>query len=158
MVELLITIFVLLIGLLAVYSLSVYIISQTNASISRLTAAYLAQEGIEVVRNIRDTNWIQRVSVWNGLNDGSYEVDYATGAADLVSCADPCDYDNNLRFLSISGGFYKYSGGEITKFKRRVSISAIGDTRKMIVTVYWKDKGEIKFISAQENLYNWYNP
>lgn len=160
MVELIITIFVITTGLLAVYSVSSQIIAYTNLSVSQLTAAYLAQEGIEIVRNIRDTNWITLgPSLWNtGLAAGDYEVDYS--AASLTPCAAPCNYDSNLRFLNIDGGFYKYSSsGEKSKFKRKITITSSGlDILKVSVSVQWQDKGKTYTITPQENLRNWYKP
>ncbi len=57
--EVLIAVLVLTIGGLAAYSMVQQIISQTFSSSYRLSAAYLAKEGIENIRNTRDTNWLQ---------------------------------------------------------------------------------------------------
>jgi len=51
--------------------ISSQIISYINVSTLRITASYLAQEGIEIVKNIRDTNCLERASSWNyGLANG----------------------------------------------------------------------------------------
>ena len=57
-IEVLITILILTTGGLAAYSMVQQIVFSTFASSYRLTAAYLAKEGIETVRNMRDTNWL----------------------------------------------------------------------------------------------------
>ena len=59
MLEVIFAIFVILVGVLGSYTVIQKTISYTYQSSLRLTAAYLAQEGIEVVRNIRDANWVQ---------------------------------------------------------------------------------------------------
>lgn len=67
-IEVLAAILVITIGVLAAYAVVQEIVSQTLESSSRLTAVYLAQEQIENVRNIRDTNWLGG-EVWdNGLD------------------------------------------------------------------------------------------
>ena len=49
----------------------------TSLAKSKLTAAYLAQEGMEIVRNIRDNNWLNSSPSWKtGLTAGEYEADY----------------------------------------------------------------------------------
>jgi hypothetical protein len=124
---------------------------------SKLIASYLTQEGIEIVRNIRDNNWLDPTNPdWNeGLGNGEYEVD--CNDSDLTSCPSPCDYDHNLRFLKIdSNGFYSYDSGVDSNFKRKITISDSG-TEKMTVTVevFWKEKGKLQSVKAVENLYNW---
>lgn len=82
LLELLISIVVISIGVLGTYSVVQQIFSLTFSSSYRLTAAYLAQEGVEVVRNIRDTNWIEEdnwkdgivsSSGWENTNIPNYE-------------------------------------------------------------------------------------
>lgn len=62
LLELLITIFVFTIGVIGVFNViqNISFSSQTNSS--KLTAAYLAQEGIEKVRYKRDSNWLAKVA------------------------------------------------------------------------------------------------
>lgn len=57
--ELLAAILVIAIGVLSAYTVTQQIIAYTFSSASRLTGAYLAKEGIEIIRNIRDTNWLE---------------------------------------------------------------------------------------------------
>jgi len=70
--EVLITILVITTGGLAAYAMVQQIVFATFASSYRLTAAYLAKEGIENVRNIRDTNWLEQARNWcDGLTGDS---------------------------------------------------------------------------------------
>ena len=161
LMEAIVAIFVITTGIVGVLSLVTQTISSATISKDKLIAAYLAQEGIEIVRNIRDTNWLQGLSWDNGLGAGEYEVDYN---AVLTFCPSICDYDHNLRFLKIDGGFYNYDSGNNTSFKRKITISeevyppGSGYYDKMIVRVevLWEEKGKPHSVSAQENLYNWY--
>ena len=68
----------------AIVGLSVALFSFTATSSiipSRLIAAYLTQEGMEIVRNIRDTNWLQGRGFAEGfiLCSRGCEADYKTG-------------------------------------------------------------------------------
>jgi hypothetical protein len=64
LVEIILGITVLTIVLVAITVLTLTSIRANGANIHRLTAYYLAQEGVEGVRNMRDSNWMQN-HVWN---------------------------------------------------------------------------------------------
>jgi prepilin-type N-terminal cleavage/methylation domain-containing protein len=158
--ELLTAILVIAIGVLGAYSVVQRIFAQTIDSANRIQAAYLAKEGIEVVRNIRDTNWVERNPDWDdGLGAGNWEADYNDSS--LTSCPGACT-SSNLRFLRIDGsGFYSYSfGGTATKFKRKITISSVApvsgkDGIKIEVEVSWQKRGKEHRLTIQENLYDW---
>lgn len=157
LLEIIIAIFVLTIGIIGVFSVLPQMLSYTAFSSSQLIAAYLSQEGIEIVRNIRDTNWLTPGNSWNtGLDQGDYEADY--NDPDLTSCSSPCDYNHNLRFVKLDGGFYNYDTGGDTKFKRKITITPEADYLKVSVLVEWQEKGKTRSIAVQENLYNWVTP
>jgi len=56
--EVIVAIFILTIGVIGVYALITQTVSISTFSRDEMTAAYLAQEGVEIVRNIRDSNYI----------------------------------------------------------------------------------------------------
>ena len=66
-----------LISALALISSSLFYVSSIE---DRLIAANLAGEGIEIVRNIRDNNWLQNPTdptKWNlNLSNGDYQASY----------------------------------------------------------------------------------
>ena len=65
LVEVIIGITILTIVLVAIAVLTITAIRINRANINRLTSYYLAQEGLEGFRNMRDSNWAQNYS-WNG--------------------------------------------------------------------------------------------
>ena len=149
--EIIVAIFVISVGILAAFSLNVQIISDTNNSISRLTASYLAQEGIEIVRNMRDSNWVSLQLP--DLSDGNYEADYKSAELTIFDL-------NNPQFLKIgTDGFYSYDGLTQTNFTREISISNVPDSdytiTKVTVTVNWQEKNKPYSAQVQENLYPW---
>ena len=131
-IEVMISVFVLSVGIVAIISLMTGNIKNSAGSRDNIIASELAQEGVEIVRNIRDNNFLNNPSdPFNGLSDGnSYRVDYNNGISSAASYQ--LNYSNS--------GFYTYSSGTATKFYRRIDItnyesSAFG--RKITSTVIW---------------------
>lgn len=166
MIELIITIFVIIVALIGVFVTVQHSISYIQPIFSRLTAAYLAQEGIEIVRNLRDENWLDedRPYWYSGLG-GTFKVSYNQGLGPCGSCEFE---DVTLPFLEISSGpaFYNYDFGSATRFKRKVEINQIDnppggdivDYLEVKVLVEWEEKGERDSFLVQENLYPWWPP
>lgn len=143
LVELMVVVVVLSIGLIGAMNLVARTFIQARLISSKLVAAYLAQEGMEIVRNIRDTNWIQGNDWDLGIGDGNQQADYNDQALTA--------YQNS--FLKFDNSFYTYDSGTDTKFKRKINIQKSGDEISVTVTISW-DSHEIQ---AFEKIYNW-NP
>jgi type II secretory pathway pseudopilin PulG len=168
--EVLVAIFILVTGIIGVSFLITNTISSVNHSSKKLVAAYLAQEGIEIARNIRDTNWLQHqanpTNPWDdGLTvcqctcddmsfDGACVVDYMS-----PMIADPIleEFDATHDYLNNSSGFYSYSAGSPTKFKRKIVILPDGDVLHVCVRVEWEERGISYHVMAREDLYNWFD-
>lgn len=146
------------------------LISQTVGSISiirsKLIASYLAQEGIEIVKNIRDSNWLKEIAWDEGLPDSS--------GCQGDCCGGVCEADYTSQSLTRSygsylyignNGFYSYGSGSQTKFKRKITISNKEDLDdppdgeidrlKVGVEVEWTERGRTYQVRAQEYLYDW---
>lgn len=157
LIEVLLAVFLITIGMAGVFGLVWQTTSFTESSFSEFTAAYLVQEGFEIVRNIRDSNWLaQREDsdlAWsNGLTDceAGCEGDYTSTSLE--------EYQN--RYLKLKNGFYVYTPASKpeTKFKRKITVEENvqnSDILEITVEVSWRQRGRDKSISAQENLYNW---
>jgi len=145
-IELMATIVIISIGVLGTYSVVQQMIRVTSSASQRLTAAYLAQEGIELIRNVRDTNWIRDLD-WNaGLATGDWEVDYN----DFSLSA----YAN--RNLKINNNLYNYDSGTNTIYKRKITLSNNGaDSLKILSEISWTYGGISQSLSAEENIYDW---
>lgn len=145
LLETIFAVIVLMIGILSVIALLVFNISQANNFKNRIIAYNLAQEGIEIVKNIRDTNWLSGAPVvWNsGLSDGDHQADYN----DLtLSSYDP---SGKLKFNGIN---YQYDGGDETVFQRRINIlNSAADKLKVESEVIFKGQA----IKLESWLYNW---
>lgn len=71
-IEVMMAVTVLSVGIMGVVSAINYNISVASNAVNRTIAANLAQEGIELVRNIRDTNWITPGNAWD--DGGEWET------------------------------------------------------------------------------------
>ncbi len=169
LIEMLITITVVSVGIMGVFIAVQQGIIAVDYSSSRFTAALLAQEGVEIIKNIRDTNlleynYVSASTIWSeGLGAGDFEVQYTdpTTANPVLGqpiCSPSCGPDG-LRLLKRSiSGFYNYDSGEDTRFKRLIHIeSPNADQLDATITVYWKKRGGGYYsISLLQHLYNWW--
>ena len=128
--------------------------------------SYLAQEGIEIVRNIRDSNWLNNRDWKTGLSDentdcsNGCEADYKIGTPSWPVLI-PWTSDGN--YLNIKNNFYSYDktgNFSPTKFKRKITITASGliinPVLKVSVLVTWQEKEETFDTEVEEYLYDWY--
>ena len=97
--------------------------SLANAFVAkdRVVASFLAEEGIEYVRSIRDSNMLNETGWLNGVEGpcggSGCTIDTKSGA--ISSC--PSGGCSPLLFNS-SDGFYAYAAGEESRFTRTITI------------------------------------
>ena len=154
-IEVIITIFIVVVGLLAVYGVLSRVVSDINTASTRLTAAYLAQEGIEIVRNLRDRNLLYSIDPGVPWDYGLYPnsslpslnctlsenpeedrfciADYNTSVI-LNPCSSItfCSGGFKTAYLRIDGnGYYYHSADQTpTKFIRKINVD------RATITVY----------------------
>ena len=149
LIECIISIFILSIGIIGAFSVIVYVLSLTSSESSKLTALYLSQEGIEIVRNIRDTNYLNGDSWNNGIGIGDKQADY--------NSTDLWGYSDTFLNIETATGLYGYDSGTPTKFKRKIIITPIDtDIMSVVSEVSWSEKEQTKKVESEEYLYNWY--
>ena len=136
--------------------------SQASLLKNRVIAAHLAEEGVEVIYNIRDTNWLKDMNWRTGLSDTAFAlVDYNSTAIDISANVASRDC------LNYTAGFYKHSalvGGCNTTFKRHVELSTgpadpnLSGFQPLIVksVVTWQEKGQTHSpVTVIDYLYDW---
>jgi len=171
LLEVMAAIFVVTVGLMGIFTVIQNLSAQTSISSNRLIASYLAQEGIEIIRNIRDTNWLeQKVATSTSWDEGltgcsaGCEIDYFCTTVEDPNPNDPNGhrcldlYGVDGHFLRIdTNGFYNYASGNETKFRRKIILTKEGnDVLKVEVLIRWQEKGKNYEISTLEKLHNWY--
>lgn len=169
-IELIISIFLMLFAVVGIFGAFSIVTILTSNSADRLAATYLAQEGMEIVRNIRDNNWlamdaclsnsdceIQNNAWVEGLtNPGACTNESQGCKADYQPMDTLVPYGNNeenyLRININNGGFYDYdNSGVKTKFQRKIVITPLSDVNsqsddhiiKVTVKVSWDEKATI---------------
>lgn len=154
--ELMIAIFVLIVGISGTVGLIQRTISSASMAASQLKGAYLAQEGIEVVRNIRDSSWVRDADWLENIDancsccEVTYDHDGNTGMT-LCSGGEP-------RQLTYFNGFYGYStdpSAEESVFSRRIRTSMAADHLRVEATIFWLERGDVRNVTVVENLYDW---
>lgn len=137
---------------------------------NKLTALHLAQEGIEIIRHMRDTNAvdpnvISGATNWLGrsgpcaapctrIDDGDYNVDSVNDGPGLP-------LNTGINPLGVDAdGFYNRTVPQISAaaFTRKVSVScpAPCDEKVLIISeVSWMDASFTRKVKLEETLYNW---
>ena len=151
LVETLVSLFILSIAIAASFAVITSNLSNATLIKNNFIASGLAQEGAEIVRNLRDTDWFQGNSFGSfggpSAANGEYCVQWKSPEL-IASCANPLKKDND--------GFYSYDAGQDTIFSRTVRVTSSATEIIVTIDVTWPDHGGIKKVSAEEHLYNWY--
>jgi type II secretory pathway pseudopilin PulG len=160
-IEAIIAILVLTMGLVPVLFFATSILNVSSNIRNNLIAANLAQEGIEVVRAIRDRDWL----LGNGFNNGQYLSTPDTWRVQYNSDA-PINLGANPPLKVDLGGIYNYSDGTDTQFRRTITVTEIASNVELMVVseVTWPSRGGAtvpgcpvgtRCVKAESHLYNW---
>ncbi|MEK7579592.1 MAG: type II secretion system protein [Patescibacteria group bacterium] len=143
-------------GIISFVSVGVmFSISLSLSSASRiknnLIAAGLAQEGFEIVRNMRDQDWHSGRAFGVSLPNGNYLVDWNSQSLTPFS---------DIFLKKDSNGLHNYSSVQDTIFKRKIIIgnssqNPSGVEKVVKVEVSWNEKSGLKTIQAELRLFNW---
>ncbi len=130
--ETMIASFVLVVGLVGTIAVFGSAIKFTGLSRDQVVAAALAQEGIEIAKNIRDNNMLNG-SFADGMTSGTYCVDYRDQA--LSSCS-----NNGQLYVNSDHWYVRSVTSQKTLFKRKIVVdSSQTDTLKIKSYVVWRD-------------------
>lgn len=152
LIESMIAISVMVVGLLGIFSLISQSLGLYRVAYEEYVAANLAAEGVEVVKNMIDTNIIVGGIPWNqGLaSDGDFGVQYDSRSLDPTLQSKALLYD-------ASAGLYNYMSGTSTNFRRVVTVKNVSsDEIQVNSTVTWKSKGAVTLnINLEDHFFNW---
>lgn len=152
LIEAMVAIGITVVGLIGVFSLLSQTFSLNRIASDQYIATNLAAEGIEVVKNIIDSNIIKK-NPWNkDITNGSFEIQYDSDK--------PIDPPSNkpLNF-NPSTGIYSYNaGGYATIFRRQIVINTKmgGDEIQVNSIVTWKGRNASNFsVDLEDHFFNW---
>ena len=148
LLETIVAVGVIIIGLVSALTLITNALFFVSNVQDRLVAINLVEEGIEVVRNIRDNNWLQGVAWNNGLTDGNYQASYNSTSLS--------PYNGSSLLFDAATGLYNYTTGVSTNYIRQISISNLSSFEiRVISTITWQRRGITYTSSAESHLFNW---
>ncbi len=179
LVETLIALSIFTTSLLGLMVISSQGISGTNFARNQLTASYLAEEGIEYVRVIRDSEYVANpaiafeeiFSVTHPLGNCANKncaIAVGTGACPAQTCMGQIKVKKCLNntcevLYRNSQGFYNYTDLGNTGFTRTIRIDLAdpgdnllsADEARITSTVTWQEGLATKTVSLTENLFGW---
>ncbi len=176
LVETLVAVAIFTVSVLALMVVLSDSVSSTTYAKKKIIATYLAQEGIEYMRNMRDTYVLYQSSTSDGWSD--FKVKVAPCDTELLEV---CYFDDqNLNFLSeikpitaidvfscSNGncpyllydealGRYNYATGAVTDFVREIRITNTNvDEVRVVSTVSWTQGSGTYEVNLSANLFNW---
>lgn len=140
------------VGILGIMSLLSRSSKLSHYASHSFQATYLAAEGIEVVKNILDTD-IARGLLWGeSIKGASPFCVYYNTAGDLNSAS--CPGAEGIAF-DLSAGFFL---GPVTEglLRREVVITQLGgEAYGVASTVSWKEGDEEKLVKIEDTFYPW---
>ena len=147
-------------------------VAESRVVADQTKAAYLASEGLEITKNILDSNG----QPWNsGFSGGNYEVDYLSSSlisdkiSDPINCVeselnltscDPLSFDSTAGLYGYPSSFPVTDSVTPTTFKRVITIVVPSGSNNNEIdatsTVSWVSKsGTPSEISVSTDFFNW---
>ncbi|MFH1427722.1 MAG: hypothetical protein ABIG60_04330 [Patescibacteria group bacterium] len=146
---------IIAIGMVGILSLVIQSNQVYYINKSRFTAVMLAQEGIELTRNVRDSNW-KAGSAWDNGIPASFIIDgnFSPSAVAGIS---------NARLYTDANKKYTHTvvGNSPTIFYRLLTTTSpascpdADDCMKVISQVQWQERGKTHNYQIETYLYDW---
>ena len=157
LLETLVAVAVLLMALLGPFSIAQQSLRSAYYARDQVTAFYLAQEGIEFVRAIRDQNYLSGNEWLSGFDTTCTNTPCVVDFPNFTYTACPAGVCPPVR-MSAAGGLYNHESGEVSPFTRQVTLTASDTNPSLVivsVTISWKSAGVSRIFTLEERLFNW---
>ncbi|MFH1661811.1 MAG: prepilin-type N-terminal cleavage/methylation domain-containing protein [Candidatus Falkowbacteria bacterium] len=161
--EIVVVTFIISIGMAGVLALVAQSMQAKYITKNNLIASQLAQEGLELVRNVRDENW---------FNGDAFDLDISNGGTNtfIVDYEGRSSIDNAINNIDEAGAvlenrndgtddnFYRPDStlGILTNFRRLITVVDQGDYLEVASTVRYNISGGFRDYTAETLLYDWY--
>lgn len=137
-------------------------ISSYTFSKDQIIASYLAQEGFEQLRNIRDGNGLSSANWLSGIAQVGGDP-CATGkvctvspleSTAMIGCSSgPCSY---IRQDPVTGAYGYNAAWTLTSFRREITLTSVNANEMSVeVTIYWTKGASAREFNVRENILNW---
>jgi len=157
LIEIMAVILIVSLGLVGTVNLATQNIQAQTVNEDSLIAYQLAQEALELARQIRDTNWILGNDWRDDMAPGKYCVDYRNLSAVSITAINDCPLylDANNFYYSPTIG----AGAETTPhhFSRMLEVGTGTSSAQVMATVSWTSRnGGVQSYNVETVLYDWY--
>ena len=157
LLETLVAVAILLMALLGPFSIAQQSLRSAYYARDQVTAYYLAQEGVEFVRAMRDQNYLAGSDWLTGIGAVCTDVACTVDYPNFTYAACPQGVCPPLK-VSSSGGLFNHTSGTDSQFTRQVKLTTSGTNPSIVivsVTISWKSSGVSRVFTLQERLFNW---
>ncbi len=154
LVEVLVALALLTVALIPVFIQATDALRLSVSIQHSLISASMAQEGVEVVRAMRDANWFAGQPFDAGIS----------------ACAEGCRVQwDSLALLPLSGnppvrfdtvsGMYQYDSGDASPFARQITVTKVSAVELAVMSIVtWRERGVDKTFTVESYLFNWLKP
>ncbi len=157
LLETLVAVAVLLMALMGPFSIAQQSLRSAYYARDQVTAFYLAQEGVEFVRAIRDQNYLSGSDWLEGIGPTCTNTPCTIDFPNFTYATCPQGVCAALR-LSTIGGLYNQADGPPTPFTRQILLTPSPTNADQIivsVTITWRSAGVARTFTIEERLNNW---
>jgi len=157
LIEIIVVLFIISLALLGIISLIVQSIRAQDYNKKVVIANQLSQEGIELIRQVRDNNWKNSVPFYTNLSDtiglrNTYYMDYNDSLPNLL-----INSDDSVLQINANGFFVHSNLYDDSIFSRDIQVELVDTTHlRVISTVYWTSLGISQDYATETLLYDWY--
>jgi Tfp pilus assembly protein PilV len=161
LIETLIAISILILAVTGAFAAAQNGISSAIFSKDQIVAFYLAQEGVETIRNRRDQNGLAGANWLSGIAEAAEDpclfgsvcrVDAINQT--ITKCSGGLGSCPNLKLNN--SGFYAYDSGNDTQFRREIVLEQVSVNEAAITVIVSWSKGLVqRSFRARENIFNW---
>ena len=171
LIETLVALTLIVSAMVGPFTLATSGIFNAKFSKSKLTALNLTQEGIEIIRQMRENNVLKGFD-WRGsgctagltpgctkLQDGSYQPDVFTtadGSTPPINSNAPLRFDASVPLTDAASLYNQSFGQAVSPFTRVVTISTPAANQMQVVSVIsWTESSIPRQVHLEEVMYNW---
>lgn len=138
-------------------------ISSYTYSKDQIIASYLAQEGFEQLKNLRDENALGGTTWLSGITEVEEDPCYFGKACtvspfettEAIECSAPnaCSY---IRQDPVDGIYGYDVSWDLTPFRREIVLTSVNANEiSVAVTIYWSKGATSREFRVRENILNW---
>jgi len=152
--EIVVAFSIITIGLVGVLSLTTQNIQVEYINKNNLIASQLAQEGLELIRNIRDNNWLSDNNWDYGIEPGNYIVDYTGDVNSVTGIGEARLQQRND--VGEEDYYWHEASDPNYLFSRLITIIQVSsESLNISCLIQWEDRGQTYQYVADTILYDW---